>query len=85
MAESQSLIYPRFVKFHDGAGKSFQFWVTKEDPGEHRSGAVWCDDPDNTAGLTEGWNARVQIGRADDSDEVPGGASWSPFTTLERQ
>ena len=58
MAESQTLIYPRYVKYHDGAGKSFLFLVTKEDEGEHLSGAVWCDDPDNTAGLTEGWNAR---------------------------
>lgn len=76
---SQTLIYPRFVQFHDGMGKSFLFLVTKEDEGEHLSGTVWCDDIDNDAGLAEGWNARVQIGRADDSEEIPGGASWSPF------
>ena len=76
MAESQQLSYPRFVKFHDGAGKAFLFLVTKEDEGEHLSGIVWCDDPDNNAGLTEGqWNARVQIGRGDPSK----GASWSNF------
>ena len=76
MAESQSLANPRFVRFHDGAGKSFLFLVTKEDDGEHLSGAVWCDDPDNQAGLTEGqWNARVQIGRGD----IDKRASWSPF------
>ena len=76
MAESQKLINPRFVKFHDGAGKSFCMLVTKEDADEHASGAVWCDDIDNAAGLSEGWNTRVQIGRGDASK----GASWSPFT-----
>lgn len=72
---SQTLVEPRFVKFHDGHGKAFLFLVTKEDDGEHLSGAVWCDDTDNAAGLTEGWNARVQIGRGDPDK----GASWSPF------
>jgi len=77
---SQTLIVPRFVKFHDGGGKSFVFLVTKEDPSadgslNEYSGAVWCDDEDNAAGLSQGWNARTQIGRGD-----PGkGASWSPF------
>lgn len=77
MSESQTLLPdgPKFVKFHDGAGKSFVFLVTKEDDGEHLSGAVWCDDLDNAAGLSEGWNARTQIGRGD----VSKGASWSPF------
>jgi hypothetical protein len=76
---SQKLANPRFVQFHDGAGKAFLFLVTKEDEGEHLSGAVWCDDIDNAAGLSEGWNARTQIGRNDDSLEIPGGASWSPY------
>ena len=72
---SQTLIDPRFVKFHDGAGKAFLFLVTKEDANEHASGAVWCDDEDNAAGLSQGWNARTQIGRGDAGK----GASWSPF------
>ncbi len=75
-SESQTLQYPEFVRFHDGEGKAFVFMVTKEDAGEHLSGAVWCDDPDNAAGLTEGqWNARVQIGRGGPD----AGASWSHF------
>jgi hypothetical protein len=85
---SQQLIQPYYVKYHDGAGKAFAFLVTKADASEdgtlsQLSGAVWCDDLDNEAGLSEGWNARVQIGRADDSDSVPGGASWSPFTETD--
>ena len=72
---SQTLIVPRFVKFHDGGGKAFLFLVTKEDDNEHLSGAIWCDDNDNEAGLAPGWNGRVQIGRGDAGK----GASWSPF------
>lgn len=83
--DSQSLVHPKFVKFHDGEGKSFVMLVTKEDDGQHLSGAVWCDDNDNAAGLSEGWNPRVQIGRNDDSLEVPGGASWSPFTDDDKE
>ena len=72
---SQTLIDPYYVRFHDGNGKAFAFLVTKEDANESLSGAVWCDDQDNAAGLSTGWNSRVQIGRGD-----PGkGASWSPF------
>jgi hypothetical protein len=78
MSNSQVLIPtgPEFVKFHDGAGKAFVFLVTKEDEGEHFSGAVWCDDEDNAAGLAEGqWNSRVQVGRGGPDK----GVSWSPF------
>lgn len=71
---------PRWVKFHDGGGKAFAMLVTKEDEGEHVSGTVWCDDANNDAGLSEGqWNSRTQIGRNDDSLDVPAGASWSPW------
>lgn len=75
---------PEFVKFHDGSGKSFAMLVVKEDESEdgslnQLSGYVFCDDTDNDAGLAEGVNYRGQIGRADDSAEVPGGASWSPW------
>ena len=75
MPESQSLSAPQFVKFHDGEGKAFAFLVTKVDDGEHFSGAVWCDDTENVAGLSEGWNARVQIGKGGPES----GASWSSF------
>jgi hypothetical protein len=82
--ERQNLVKPTFVKFHDGTGKAFLFLVTKEDDGQHLSGAVWCDDNDNGAGLSEGWNSRVQIGRNDDTLPIPGGASWSPFTDVDK-
>jgi hypothetical protein len=43
--------------------KAFAFMVTHEDDGEHLSGAVWCADQDNDAGLAPGWNDRSMIGR----------------------
>lgn len=88
---SQTLIYPRFVRFHDGIGKSFLFLVTKADESEdgslnQLSGVVWCDDGDNNVGLSEGtWTPQVQVGRSDDSQPLPGGASWSPFPEGEPQ
>ena len=77
---SQTLVNPFYVRFHavtdDGATeKAFAFLVTKIDEGEHYSGAVWCDDTDNDAGLDTGWNSRVQIGRGGPGQNV----SWSPF------
>ncbi len=85
MTDSQQLSTPRFVKYHDGAGKAFAFLVTKEDEGEHLSGAVWCDDLDNHAGLSDGWNPRVQIGRSNDAAEIPSGGAWSPFDNDEKE
>ncbi len=41
----------------------------------HDGEGKWCDDTDNAAGLSEGFNARVQIGRGGPDS----GASWSPF------
>jgi hypothetical protein len=83
---SQTLVEggPRWVKFHDGSGKAFAFLVVKKDESEdgsmnQLSGYVFCDDTDNAAGLADGVNYRGQIGRADDSQDVPGGASWSPW------
>lgn len=77
---SQSLVDPFYARFHtveeDGTQKAFAFLVTKVDEGEHYSGAVWCDDPDNSAGLTAGaWNSRVQIGKGGPGQNV----SWSDF------
>ena len=68
-------VKPRTVRFHDGSGKSFMFVATHEGDEEHLSGAVWCQDTNNDAGLTEGWNARNDIGRGDETK----GASWSPY------
>ena len=76
---SQALINPFYVRFHattkDGTQKAFAFLVTKEDDGEHLSGAVWCDDEDQDAGLSMGWNVRNQIGRGGPGSNV----SWSAF------
>jgi hypothetical protein len=71
----RTFVKPHFVRFHDGEGKSFAMLVTHEAEGEHMSGAVWCQDTDNAAGLSEGWNVRNDIGRGDETK----GASWSPF------
>ena len=70
-----SIIKPEFVQFHDGSGKSFVMMVTHRHPDDHVSGAVWCQDADNNAGLSDGWNVRNKIGRGDESKA----ASWSPF------
>jgi hypothetical protein len=76
---SQSLVNPFYVRFHattaDGTQKAFAMLVTKEDDGEHLSGAVWCDDEDQDAGLSMGWNVRNQIGRGGPGSNV----SWSAF------
>lgn len=78
--ESQSLVEPFYVRYHghskDGQTlKAFAFLVTKVDPGEHYSGAVWCDDTDNDLGMGPGWNSQSQIGRGGPGSN----ASWSPF------
>lgn len=78
---SQSLVQPFFVQFNstskddDSTLKAFAFQVFKVDDGEHYSGAVWCADQDNNAGLAPGWNDRSQIGRGKPGDNV----SWSPL------
>ena len=78
---SQALVDPFYVRFHSHRENdpdtllSFAFLVTKEDDGEHLSGAVWCDDEDNAAGLGPGWNGRTQIGKGGPGSNV----SWSPF------
>jgi len=77
---SQALVDPFYVRFHSTAEnpetlKAFAFLVTHVDADEHYSGAVWCDDTDNTAGLSEGWNSRDMIGRGGPGKNV----SWSPF------
>jgi hypothetical protein len=78
---SQTLVEPFYVKFHSNSVenpdtlKAFAFLVTKVDDGEHYSGAVWCDDQDNDAGLAPGWNERSQIGKGGPGSNV----SWSPF------
>ncbi len=79
---SQSIVEPFFVQFNSTAKgdpdthKAFVFMVCKVDDGEHYSGAVWCADQDNDAGLSPGWNDRSQIGRGAPGDNV----SWSPIT-----
>jgi hypothetical protein len=81
MSESQSLIDPFYVRFHSHAEgdettlKAYAFLVTKVDENEEYSGAVWCDDQDNAAGLSVGWNSRAKIGRGGPGSNV----SWSPF------
>lgn len=81
MPSSQSLVQPFFVQFNstskedDSTLKAFAFQVFKVDDGEHYSGAVWCSDKDNNAGLSVGWNSRVRIGRGEPGDNV----SWSPL------
>lgn len=78
---SQSLVTPFFVQFNSTAKdnpdtlKAFAFQVFKVDDDEHYSGAVWCADQDNDAGLSPGWNERSQIGRGKPGDN----ASWSPL------
>jgi hypothetical protein len=76
---SQAIVNPFYVRFHsaaaDGTPKAFVFLVTKVDDGEHYSGAVWCDDEDQDAGLSRGWNSRDRIGRGGPGSNV----SWSPF------
>lgn len=78
---SQTLIEPRFVRFHDGTGLAFAMLVVHEDPQEEGgeltqlSGYVFCNDEDNDAGLSTGINYRSMIGHGG-----PGmGASWSDF------
>lgn len=78
---SQSLVQPFFVQFNstskedDTTLKAFAFQVFKVDDDEHYSGAVWCADLDNNAGLAPGWNERSQIGKGKPGDNV----SWSPL------
>jgi len=81
MSESQSLVSPFFVQFHSTSKdnpdtlKAFTFLVNKTDSNEEYSGAVWCDDIDNAAGLDVGWNSRSKIGRGGPGSNV----SWSPL------
>ena len=81
MPESQSLVQPFFVQFNSHSAndpstlKAFTFMVNKVDDNEEYSGAVWCADEDNAAGLTVGWNSRALIGRGAPGDNV----SWSPL------
>ena len=78
---SQKLVQPFFVQFNSHSLenpetlKAYAFQVFKVDDGEHYSGAVWCADTDNAAGLAPGWNERDQIGRGAPGDNV----SWSPL------
>lgn len=53
---------------------AFPFLVFHEDENRELSGAVWCNDERNTAGLTAGtWNPANRIGNG-----APGeNASWS--------
>lgn len=69
------MLEPHWVQFHDGAGKSYPMLVTQHGADGHVGGAVLVvDDPgENEAGLSNGWNTRVHIGRGDASK----GASWS--------
>jgi hypothetical protein len=78
---SQSLLNPRYVRFHTtgkddpDTKKTYAFLVVHEDEGGHLSGSVLCLDDDNDAGLSVGWNERTQIGRGDPDKNV----SWSEF------
>ena len=81
MPESQSLTQPFWVQFNSYSKgnpdtlKAYVFLVTKVDADEHYSGAVWCADTDNEAGLSGGWNDVSKIGRGKPGDNV----SWSPL------
>ncbi len=78
---SQNLVEPFYVRFHSNSKenpetlKAYAFLVTKVDDNEEYSGAVWCDDQDNDAGLSVGWNGRNQIGKGGPGSNV----SWSEF------
>lgn len=76
---SQTLVQPFYVQFNSHSKddpatlKAYAFLVTKIDEEEHYSGAVWCADQDNAAGLSVGWNQRDKIGHG-----APGAnVSWS--------
>jgi len=75
------MLEPHWVQFHDGAGNSFPMLVTQHGAEEHVGGAVFCAEspPESDAGLQEGWNNRVHIGRGD----VSKGASWSPIDGVD--
>ena len=75
------MLEPHWVSFHDGAGNSFPMLVTQHGADEHVGGSVLCVEapPASEAGLSEGWNNRIHIGRGD----VTKGASWSPMDGME--
>lgn len=70
---------PKFVKFHDGAGKAFTMLVTHVNEDGSVSGAVWCHDTDNAAGLSDGWNARDNVNKGGPD----AGDTWSPYEDHE--
>lgn len=75
------MLEPHWVQFHDGAGDTFPMLVTQHGAEEHVGGYVLVTNvpDDNPAGLGEGWNRRVHIGRGDESK----GASWSPVDGVD--
>jgi hypothetical protein len=77
----KKVLEPHWVQFHDGAGGSHPMLVTQHGAEDHVGGFVLCTNmpATNDAGLEEGWNKRVHIGRGD----VSKGASWSPVDGLD--
>lgn len=75
MASERLSSNPRFVQFNaldaDGeTNKAFLMLVVKEHEDESITGSVWCDDSDNTVGLSEGWNTRRNVPLGDPGENV---------------
>lgn len=84
MADSQVLVEPYFVRFHTVAAdgvtqKAYPMLVVHEGPSDsgedQKWGWIFCDDEDQTAGLSHGVNYRADIGRGGPGSNV----SWSAF------
>lgn len=78
MAESEALINPEFKQFHSTAddgntGLAFPFLVVHQHEEERYDGWVFCHDPRNSAGLSDGLNWRDNIGKGGPGQD----ASWS--------